>query len=352
MKKMGLIVLLIVFIVCSCIYSTACSLLKSDSNTDVDAVKDESGETYSVAISPSRTQNEVIFGQYPQTEMKSESVVTELDKKAGDLPTKENNGSWTSYEYEKNGNSVEMWYKDVIYDSQKYRGVYYTTSRINSEYEYVASRVYWFLYEPIHWSVLDENRGELLLICNAALDSQEYSKYSDVMNNTSTSIAGNNYELSYIRSWLNNTFYNTAFTEKQKKYILSTTVKNSFEGNRYSCDDTNDKVFLLSKEEAYSSRYGFQERSAYSNYGYQNVNNDSARCKRATDYARSQTCDVNTDTSYYAREQRGNACWWLRTPDSDYSGMACFTNYYGSPEEISMVFECKIGVVPVIRIKM
>ena len=54
-----------------------------------------------------------------------------------------------------------------------------------------------------------------------------------------------------MRSWLNGTFLNTAFTEKQQQAILSVTVKNDADSGysgfkRGGSDDTKDKVFLLS----------------------------------------------------------------------------------------------------------
>lgn len=354
MKKRCLIALILIMsVILSLFYLTACSLFnsKDDSSKEV-KIKDENGEKYIVNAVPTRTGNEVMFGQYPQTEVKQNDILSELDKKAGDLPTPENSGAWKSYQYEKWGTALNMWYIDIVYNSKRYRGVYFTTNRSNEENEYTVARSYWFEFEPIYWSVLDDNRGELLLICNVALDSQEFSRESEYKENISKGIMANNYEASSIRSWLNDIFYNTAFTTQQKQYILSTTVKNNFDGNQYSCNDTEDKIFLLSKEEALLERYGFQSLSSSTAYGYTNVNNDPARCKKATNYAKSQACSANTDASYYAREQRGNACWWLRTPDNDYSGMASYVNYYGSPTGTSSVYECRIGVVPALRIKL
>ena len=78
--------------------------------------------------------------------------------------------------------------------------------------------------------------------------------------------AANNYKYSKIRAWLNATFYETAFSELQREIILTTTVDNSvystgYDTNPYVCEDTEDKIFLLSYREVTNSEYGFSSSS-------------------------------------------------------------------------------------------
>ena len=88
---------------------------------------------------------------------------------------------------------------------------------------------------------------------------------------TGPNVYANNYKYSTIREWLNEAFYNTAFTDNEKELIQTTTVDNTAKStnpdtfttefnngtNEYACSNTQDKVFLLSEQEATSSMYGF-----------------------------------------------------------------------------------------------
>lgn len=98
--------------------------------------------------------------------------------------------------------------------------------------------------DPIGWWILydDEEAEKVLLISFYAIDAQVYDDSSA------------NWEKSSIRHWLNNDFYNSAFTEEEQQMILTTTVKNGIsenysEWNSSGGKDTEDKVFLLSAAE-------------------------------------------------------------------------------------------------------
>ena len=69
--------------------------------------------------------------------------------------------------------------------------------------------------EPIEWIVLDKKDSELFLISKKVL---YYKNYSD---NNSKNIA---WENSSIRKWLNNEFYNKAFSNEEKTIIATTAV--------------------------------------------------------------------------------------------------------------------------------
>ena len=57
------------------------------------------------------------FGSYPQSEVLDDSIISNLNK----LVSEDN---WIDFNYYDNGNvSSFMWYQDVIYDGNKYRGV-------------------------------------------------------------------------------------------------------------------------------------------------------------------------------------------------------------------------------------
>ncbi len=241
-----------------------------------------------------RHGNVIYFGTHPQSEVTDSTLKSTLTTKAGTLPTSSNSRSWTSYGYYVNGNvSNYMWYVDVENAGEKYRGVYFTGYRPygpaysstldftrQDDNGYNTNTVYWFKYEPIKWQILTESNGKAFLLCDVAIDCREISReYNDYAEST-------------IRSWLNDTFYNIAFTDIQKALIQTTTVDNSvsstgYSSNSYVCENTSDKVFLLS----------YAEVKTY-------LTSDEARMFNSSDYAKSQgIC-----------EGLGTCLWWLRSP--------------------------------------
>ena len=206
--------------------------------------------------------NKVTFGSYPQSEVTDSALIIELESKAIDW--ERNNGKW---------------YANIVNDGARYIGITETDS----------SEAVWFKYEPITWTVLEKKDGKAFLLCDMIIDAKAYSSASN-----------NNYENSDIRAWLNAEFINTAFGELQQAIILTTLVKNDAESTgyakpRFSGENTNDKIFLLSRVEV--KAYGFNSNGAIE---------DPARQKEATAYAIAQ---ING-----AYDASNGAWWWLRTP--------------------------------------
>lgn len=305
----------------------------------------------------------IYFGSYPQTKVTATSDKAAMLSWENKLPTAEKANGWTDYGYyiERNVTSY-MWYVDVELEGEKYRGVYFTsyrpsyTSNSSSEsnsYQddngYTLSTVYWFKYEPLKWRVLKQENGTALLMCDSIIDSQAYqnSMYESGSNRYTNSNGApsktyaNNYEYSTIRSWLNDTFYNTAFTAYEKAIIELTEVDNGefTTGNyfnKYACANTNDYVFLLSHTDVINENYGFD-----SYYGRQ----DSARSLKTTDYAQSQ----GAGELYY-----GKGYWWVRSPSSYDSYFAQYVHIVGTADDASAgnVNCIKYGVVPALQINL
>ncbi|MBO5287565.1 MAG: hypothetical protein J6B34_05520, partial [Clostridia bacterium] len=95
--------------------------------------------------------------------------------------------------------------------------------------------------EDIEWRVLERDGNRALLISNHIIDRQKFNESSE---NTS-------WEKCSLRKWLNNDFYNTAFSSSEKSRILTTSLKNvpNPRHGTSSGNDTNDKIFLLSIDE-------------------------------------------------------------------------------------------------------
>ena len=151
---------------------------------------------------------------------------------------------------------------------------------------------YYFKVEPIRWRILSESDGTALIFCDSIISNHRYDDSS------------NNYMNSEIRQWLNEQFYETAFDELQREIILTTTVDNSvystgYSPNPYVCENTDDKIFLLSYRDVVNSSYGFSS---------ENSNYDTARSMLTSDYSRATGVYMDTTPSYY-----GNGWWWLRS---------------------------------------
>lgn len=157
---------------------------------------------------------------------------------------------------------------------------------------------------PIEWLVLARDGNKALLISRYGLDAQPYNKnYTSVTWETCT-----------LRTWLNSTFYNKAFSSAEQAAILTTNVDNSksqcYSGwNTSGGNNTQDKVFLLS----------YAEANQYFGVTYNNSSNTKSRVA-PTAYAIAQ----GGWTNYSNKTADGTAAgwWWLRSPGSDQSNAA------------------------------
>ena len=95
--------------------------------------------------------------------------------------------------------------------------------------------------EPIEWIVLDRQSDKTLLLSKYIIDCKCYNdEFKDVT-----------WENCTLRNWLNNDFYNSAFSSSEQNKILTTNIINS--GNSaygtIGGNNTNDKIFCLSIDE-------------------------------------------------------------------------------------------------------
>ncbi len=280
----------------------------------------------------------VLFGSYPQSSVTDATLNETLTTLAGTLPTELDSQNWTSYGYQISQVKTDyMWYQDIVYENEKYRGVYFVNYRsYNISYSteqtysyqddngYTVGNVYWFKFEPIRWKILTEKNGTAFLLADSVIDTQPYQenyvRTGDASNYTyfatdangnvlkdgnGNDVYANNYEYSTIRKWLNEEFYNLAFNSVQKGIIQTTLLDNSVNSTRhnpnsYTCNDTNDKVFLLSYKDIINTEYGFEENdTVYS----------GARRRKGTDYAKCQGITVGK-----AIPGIGFTGWILRSP--------------------------------------
>lgn len=294
------------------------------------------------------------FGSYPQTEVTDTSLLSALNSLSL---------SWKSYGYYSGTGDWDdgqmtpgdwMKYADITYKGERYRAVKFTeyrpyvtgykTSSSNTYQDdngYYTNTVYWFKFEPLQWRVIDPDEG--FMVCENTIDSQAYNNTiywngSELYQNTSCMTYVTDYAESSIREWLNDDFYNTAFTSSEKTEISTTTCDNSsYYNSAYGSVTTYDKIFLLSYWDTLNTNYGFS--SSYSLY-------DTARRSQGTDYAKCQGLDVHTIPSEY----KGNSRWLLRTSGgSSYS--VCYVDSYGSVSSTgSNVRNSNYGVRPALKL--
>ena len=155
----------------------------------------------------------ITFGSYPQTRVSKPQLIAAL----GEQPQDEN-----GYVY--------------------YGGDRYLRYKTNS------GKVQFYKYEPIQWRILSNGEDGLFLFSEKILNYQKYGR--------STSEA--TWSTSYLKSWLNSSFLNEAFTIAEKAQIRTSTLIT--DGGTYGGGDVDTvaKVFAISTREAYT----WNEKSA------------------------------------------------------------------------------------------
>ena len=172
--------------------------------------------------------------------------------------------------------------------------------------------------DPIKWRVLENANGQLFLLSDQNLDVFQYhTEYESVTWETST-----------MRSWLNgygaaqntgsdngidytsDNFINTAFSDGEQGAIVDTTVVNDDnpDYNTEGGENTNDKIFLLSVDEARNSSY---------------FADDNSRKGTNTAYVAD---GGKIDGNMFGVGEAGY--WWLRSP-GDYGFIAAIVYGYG-----------------------
>ena len=163
--------------------------------------------------------------------------------------------------------------------------------------------------EPIEWLVLDRQGNKALLLSKYILDCKCYNEeHEDVTWETCT-----------LRNWLNNTFYNTAFNNNEKNYILTTNVINSDNTvhNTRGGNNTNDKVFLLSFDEV--KKYFYQSNMHDSN---KRLATSGTNYAKTVDNFGEKLWVYYDNTAWY----NGNTLFWLRSPGRDQDRAAIVGN--------------------------
>jgi hypothetical protein len=203
--------------------------------------------------------------------------------------------------------------------------------------------------EDIEWQVLSNEKGKVLVISKYALDCKQYHTESGKMT----------WEDCYLRKWLNQGFYNAAFSDSDKSQIASVTLKNNdLYFGRTGGNDTTDKVFCISYEEI--KKY-LKPHNYYDSY-YEVIFNQKLMCT-PTKYAinRGTNAFALIDSDYnnlvknygYTNDDHGRCVceWWIRTPGTDdIGGTVSMDGSVGSRGGWGVTYN-KIGVRPALYLK-
>lgn len=175
--------------------------------------------------------------------------------------------------------------------------------------------------EDIEWIVLEMNDETALLLCKYSIDAKQYN--SDYQEENVT------WETCSLRKWLNEDFYNAAFSSEERSKIITSNLKmddNPQYGTKGG-NDTKDYVFLLSFTEARQYLASNELRICY-----------------GTKYTNRISNDPYTPT--------GSRLWWLRTPG--YFGQYSSVIYYDGELDTfgDYVNKDMATVRPAIRIRL
>ena len=179
---------------------------------------------------------------------------------------------------------------------------------------------------PIEWQYIANKDGHKMLLSKYALDVGAYNEEG---------YSSTTWETCSLRKWLNNDFYNTAFSSADKEKIVTSHNENPDTTSLYTDrfialgdtnvtaggqggNPTNDKVFLLSWTEArdifggkidpYDDSY-FTDNAIF--HWTDGELNPKLICA-PTPYA-----DAIGAETYEPADGVISCCWWLRSPGSD-----------------------------------
>ena len=282
------------------------------------------------------TGDVIQYGNYPQSEV----AETDALKAAADAAAWKSFGDYSGDSDDYSGYYIAgttmapgdfFQYADFVQDGVQYRAIRFTEYRPfmscqirKEDYSnqpsngYAPNTVYYFKYEPIAWRVLDPAAG--LVMCDTVLDSRAFQNFITKIGDQFYGDAGGSayatdWAHSELRAWLNQDFYQTAFTAAQQANIRETTLSTvgyNEQANIVLPDSTEtvDRVFLLSYDDAMNPGYGFV------------VNLDEAKRIEGSDYAKARGLYYIDNGGFAADDV--HAFWNLRTA---YSTQRVYTIY-------------------------
>lgn len=218
----------------------------------------------------------VVFGSYPQRILKDEDLVHKIYEGLASGATKKRE---SRYEYDGHA------YYNIC--ENKFNKRTFEAERADGSYNF-------YMVEPIRWIEIYSNSKYSVLISESILDAKMFNLDRNPHRNPESHQLrpSNEWEVSYIRRWLNSEFYYDSFSEKERSYIQYSQISNGIESGfpdfAANRGDTTDKVFLISHKEIYAVGHG---------------------CAKVSDYARARGAYASTSATC---DKYGD--WWTRSP--------------------------------------
>lgn len=193
-------------------------------------------------------------------------------------------------------------------------------------------------WRPIKWRVLQHSGSELLILSEHILDCRRYhGEYTDVT-----------WRDCDLRRWLNDTFYDSAFTDIEKDVIK--TIHNT--DNGAGSPDTDDKVFLLSIAEVNSLTDTLGK-------DFRRARGTAFATIKKTDGCHLYVMDKNVAADYISEggEKYGCSWWWLRNQGrlkdkGDDPSRAVFIGTRASIRHYARVNRTGYGVRPAVALHL
>lgn len=192
--------------------------------------------------------------------------------------------------------------------------------------------------EPLEWIVVDRREGGAMLITQNAIAYKNF-------NETNTNCYWQN---STLHNWLVNDFFNSAFSNDEKSRMMTlkeASEKTNFNSTPYTyLNVTNEKVFLLTKDNAFSYLKTIEQRQCKS----------TPYAMRSYFKTKSQFASLATDYNKY-----GACNWWLCGCPHQYGTSSYFADCVKATGDMSLGINnggCPItlesGVRPIIWINV
>lgn len=240
------------------------------------------------------SQGYILFGEYPQTLKADDVTITE---------TKDARGYYLGSDGKYYAKVTATPFNEEWYEYQHLFGPDYDNS-----IPMQSGQDYYFKVEPIKWRILEQGNGTYTLIADIVLDTQIFDETSVFWHE------------SYVREWLNGSFYNVAFSFAEKSLIQNARVATNYDTYYNGQPDyefeTYDYLFLPSYEVVTNANYGF--------------GNPSGRSALCSDYSRARGVFVATYSEKNLDYNFGKAFYTTRTPKDPLSVRR--VQYIGSVE--------------------
>ena len=270
----------------------------------------------------------VYFGRYPQTYV-GDAMNATLETWYTGQPVAE---TYTAYKGRTSSSPFEL--RDpVVYNAYEYidgntycrvpqavsENISGGVRTFNDGTTIVSGETYWFKVEPIQWRVLTENYTDTENTTPVSYLLSEYCLTANTTFNPSTSNTNHTHysaETNAIRPFLNEVFYEDAFTEEEKIFIakkvltdldMDATDSWSNDPNLTINSTSPLNVFAPSYYDMINTDYGFN--SSYSN-------SDQKRRASATDFAMANRAYKSSNTDKQDIHGIGATKYWTSSARS------------------------------------